>query len=38
MENEPKKVPFKWEYGDEIVSLHVNSYAYWYDELRRGRS
>ena len=28
MENEPKKVPFKWEFGDEIVSLHVNSYAY----------
>lgn len=28
MENEPKKVPFKWELGDEIVSLHVNSYAY----------
>lgn len=28
MENEPKKVPFKWEFGDEIVSLHVNSYSY----------
>lgn len=28
MENEPKKVPFKWELGDEIVSLHVSSYAY----------
>lgn len=28
MENELKKVPFKWELGDEIVSLHVGSYAY----------
>lgn len=28
MENEPKKVPFKWELGEEIVSLHVSSYAY----------
>jgi len=27
MEKEPKKVPFKWELGDEIVSLHVDSYV-----------
>lgn len=28
MENESKKVPFRWALGDETVSLHVSSYAY----------
>ncbi len=23
-----KKLRFKWEFGDEMVSLHVNQYAY----------
>lgn len=26
--DETKKVPFKWELGEEIVSLEVGSYAY----------
>lgn len=29
MENEPKKIPFKWELGDEIVSLHVRLIQSW---------
>ena len=28
MENEPKKVPFKWQFGEETISLHVNRYQY----------
>lgn len=28
MQNEPKKVPFKWELGDKTVSLQVGSYVY----------
>lgn len=23
-----QKIRFKWEFGDEMVSLHVNQYAY----------
>ena len=25
--NEEKKVPFKWEFGEEIISLHLGMYA-----------
>lgn len=25
--NEEKKIPFKWEYGEEIVSLQLGMYA-----------
>lgn len=28
MNEEPKKTTFDWEFGQEIVSLHVGSYAY----------
>lgn len=28
MENSPKMVPFKWELGEEMVSLQVDQYAY----------
>lgn len=28
MENMQKKVPFKWEFGEETVSLHVDSYVH----------
>lgn len=28
MNEEPKKAAFDWELGNEIVSLHVGSYAY----------
>ena len=26
--NEEKKVPFKWEFGEETISLHLGMYAY----------
>lgn len=26
--DEVKKVPFKWEFGEETVSLHIGQYAY----------
>ena len=25
--NEEKKVPFKWEYGEETISLQLGTYA-----------
>lgn len=28
MDKLPKKLPFKWEFGEEMVSLEVNSYSY----------
>lgn len=28
MDKLPKKLPFKWELGEEMVSLEVNSYSY----------
>ncbi len=28
MDELPKKLPFKWELGEEMVSLEVNSYSY----------
>ena len=28
--NEEKKVPFKWEYGEETISLQLGMYAYPY--------
>ncbi|MDO4650811.1 MAG: DUF4313 domain-containing protein [Eubacteriales bacterium] len=28
MSEDVKKVPFKWEFGEETVSLNVSSYAY----------
>lgn len=28
MDELPKKLPFKWQFGEEMVSLEVNSYFY----------
>lgn len=28
MENEPKKVHFKWQFGEETISLHISRYQY----------
>ena len=32
--NEEKKVPFKWEYGEETISLQLGMYAVSYTHLR----